>query len=187
MNEKRTGKIALNRKHWGLILLATAALGVGFQAPGLLSNGDKNDAKALPRAAKPEGVFRPTDSQWSALQLQSVTERVFQSEIITEGKVTVDEDHSTPVFSPFGGRITKLLVAPGDIVVAGQPLFVVDAADFVQAQNDFIGSLASYNKAQSQVTLTKTVERRLHDLYDVKAAALKDWQQAQADASVCRQ
>lgn len=146
--------------------------------------GAAPEARASVRpAVATAGTFRPSDSQWSTFVVQDVQERVFQTEITTEGKIAVDEDHATPVFSPFGGRISKLLVAAGDVVTAGQPLFVVEAADFVQAQNDFIGALTASNKAQSQVTLTRTVEHRLHDLYDAKAAALKDWQQAQADAA----
>ena len=42
------------------------------------------------------------------------------------------------MFSPYAGRVTKLLARPGDSVVKGQPLFVIEAADTVQAQNDFI-------------------------------------------------
>ena len=166
-----------------LTLAGLFAAACGLWIFGLPFKQGTQEAKALARPTVPAGVFRPTDSQWSTLAVQQVQERVFQTEIVTEGKVAVDEDHATPVFSPFGGRISKLLVAPGDVVSAGQPLFVVEAADFVQAQNDFIGAMTTSNKAQSQVTLTKTVERRLHDLYDAKAAALKDWQQAQADAA----
>ena len=45
----------------------------------------------------------------------------------TEGKIAVDEDRSTPVFSPYAGRVTKLLARPGDSVTQGQPLFVIEA------------------------------------------------------------
>jgi len=141
------------------------------------------DARPEINQSERPNTFRPTPAQWATLVVQDVQERLFQNEIVTEGKIVVDEDHATPVFSPFGGRLFRLLVAPGDAVTAGQPLFVVEAADFVQAQNDLISALAGANKAQSQVTLTKSVERRLHDLFDAKAAALKDWQQAQADAT----
>jgi biotin carboxyl carrier protein len=39
---------------------------------------------------------------------------------VTEGKIAVDEDRSTPIFSPYAGRVTKLFVKPGDVVTAGQ-------------------------------------------------------------------
>jgi cobalt-zinc-cadmium efflux system membrane fusion protein len=82
--------------------------------------------------------------------------------------------------------VTKLLVKPGDHVERGQPLFVIEAADSVQAQNDFITALAGVNKARSQLNLMQTTEQRLHNLYEGKAGALKDWQQAQADLTAAQ-
>lgn len=127
------------------------------------------------------GIFRPTATQLATLTVQPVELHRFRTEHLTEGKIAVDEDHSTPIFSPYAGRVTKLQVAPGDVVQRGQSLFVLEAADSVQAQNDFIAAVAAVNKARSQTTLTETSERRLHNLYLGKAMPLKDWQQAQAD------
>ncbi len=140
-------------------------------------------AKALPQPVRDTSVFRPSESQWATLSIGEVKSEVFRAEHITEGKIAVDEDRATPVFSPFAGRISKLMVGPGDRVEVGQPLFIVEAADSVQTQNDFIAALAAFNKATMQQKLTQSVERRLRDLYEVKAAAQKDWQQAQADAA----
>jgi cobalt-zinc-cadmium efflux system membrane fusion protein len=77
--------------------------------------------------------------------------------------------------------VIKLLAQPGDRVEKGQALFTVEATDMVQAQNDFLTAVAGLNKARSQLNLAQITERRQHQLYDAKAAALKDWQQAQAD------
>ena len=41
---------------------------------------------------------------------------VFRSEHLTEGKIAVDEDRATLVFSPYSGRVIKLLAKPGDAV-----------------------------------------------------------------------
>src|SRR6476646_7169397 len=88
-----------------------------------------------------EGKFRPTPAQWATLTVQPVELHTFRTEHLTEGKIAVDEDRSTPIFSQYAGRITKLLVAPGDMVQRGQPLFVLEASDSVQAQSDFITAL----------------------------------------------
>jgi len=82
--------------------------------------------------------------------------------------------------------VTKLFAKPGDVIHAGQPLFVVEATDMVQAQSDFMAALATVNKARSQAMLTQTVEKRLHDLYDSKAMSLREWQQAQADLTAAQ-
>jgi cobalt-zinc-cadmium efflux system membrane fusion protein len=105
---------------------------------------------------------------------------------VTEGKIAIDEDRSTPIFSPYAGRVTKLLARPGDSVTAGQPLFTLEATDMVQAQNDFITAVAGLNKAHSQLNLARIVEQRNKDLYEGKAVALKEWQQAQNDLTTAQ-
>ena len=99
--------------------------------------------------------YTPTPAEWASLTIQPVTERAFRAEHVTEGKIAIDEDRSTPVFSPYAGRVTRLLARPGDSVVKGQPLFVIEAADNVQAQNDFIAAMTGMNKAQSALDLAQ--------------------------------
>src|SRR5262249_57739354 len=89
--------------------------------------------------------------------VEPVQQRVFQSERITEGKIAVDEDRSTPIFSPYAGRVLKLFVKPGDTVIVGQPLFTVQATDMVQAQNDFISAATGLNKARSELNLAQII------------------------------
>src|SRR4051812_23033285 len=162
----------------GVGLIGLAALG------SIVLHGERSEASAQATAVHrkaAERVFRPTDAQWSTLSVRPVEALRFRQSIATDGKIAVDDNLSTPVFSPYSGRVVKLLAAPGETVRSGQPLFVLEANDAVQAQNDFMAALNAVNKAQAQVRLTETAERRLHNLYTDKAIALKDWQQAQAD------
>jgi len=126
------------------------------------------------------GVFYPTAEQWATLTVEPVQQRVFQSERVTEGKIAVDEDRSTPIFSPYAGRVIKLFVKPGDIVTVGQPLFTVQAADMVQAQNDFISAATALNKARSALNLAQIIDKRQRLLYEGKAVPLKEVQNARA-------
>jgi cobalt-zinc-cadmium efflux system membrane fusion protein len=66
--------------------------------------------------AKTPGIFYPTAAQWATLTIEPVQQRVFRSEHVTEGKIAVDEDRSTPIFSPYAGRVIKLLVKPPRLV-----------------------------------------------------------------------
>ena len=125
--------------------------------------------------------YTPTPAEWASLTIQPVTERAFRAEHVTEGKIAVDEDRSTPVFSPYAGRVTKLLARPGDSVTQGQPLFVIEAADNVQAQNDFIAAMTGLNKARSALDLAQLQDKRAKDLFEGKAVPLKDYQQTQAN------
>jgi cobalt-zinc-cadmium efflux system membrane fusion protein len=74
----------------------------------------------------------------------------------------------------------KLFAKAGDQVERGQPLFVIEATDMVQAQNDFVSAATALNKARSQLNLAEITEKRNRDLYQGKAVPLKEWQQAQA-------
>jgi cobalt-zinc-cadmium efflux system membrane fusion protein len=60
----------------------------------------------------------------------------------------------------------------------GQPLFVIEAADTVQAQNDFIAAMTGMNKAKSALDLAQLQDKRAKDLFEGKAVPLKDYQQA---------
>ena len=125
--------------------------------------------------------YTPTPAEWASLTIEPVAKRAFRAEHVTEGKVAVDEDRSTPVFSPYAGRVTKLLARPGDSVTQGQPLFVIEAADTVQAQNDFIAAMTGLNKARSALDLAQLQHQRARDLFEGKAVPLKDYQQSQAN------
>src|SRR5499427_8122886 len=135
---------------------------------------------AAGQSKKVTGVFYPTPAQWATLTVEPVQQRVFQSEHVTEGKIAVDEDRSTPIFSPYAGRVLKLFAKPGDIVTVGQPLFTVQAADMVQAQNDFISAATTLNKARSALNLAEIIDKRQRLLYEGKAVPLKEVQNARA-------
>ena len=60
----------------------------------------------------------------------------------------------------------------------GQPLFVIEAADNVQAQNDFIAAMTGLNKAKSALDLAQLQDKRAKDLFEGKAVPLKDYQQS---------
>lgn len=166
----------------GLFALA-ALLVAGGGTFLLLQQRGVGQAKAgvSSRPSVAAGVFYPTAAQWEKLGVAVAETRVFRLELNTDGKIAVDEDRATPIYSPYSGRVTKLLVKPGDQVERGQLLFTLEAPDTVQAQNDFIAAGSTLNKSRSQVKLAEIIETRQKDLYAGKVAPLKDWQQSQAD------
>ena len=147
---------------------------------GLLSGKPSADAAEAQPSASPNS-FRPTDAQWQSLKLETVQLKTFQDQHSTDGKIANDDDATTPVFSPYSGRVTKLFVKAGDEVKEGQPLLSVEATELVQAQNDLINTVSTLHTTQAQLNLAQTTEKRQHDLYDSKGAPLKDWQQSQVD------
>jgi cobalt-zinc-cadmium efflux system membrane fusion protein len=127
-------------------------------------------------ATSPPGTFRATPRQLKTFTVEDVRAHAFVSEELTEGKIGINADRATPVVSPYSGRVTQVIAGPGDTVKAGAPLATMQAAEFVQAQNDL-------RVAAAQSNLAHLNETRKHALYDAKGGSLQDWQQAQSDLS----
>lgn len=166
-----------------LAIIVVVGLGV-FGVMRMLSPHEKSKETAAAKSELPRYV--PSAAEWASLTVEPVTERVFRGEHATEGKIAINDDSSTPIFSPFAGRVTKLLVKPSDKVARGQPLFIVEAADTVQGLNDFVAALSALNSARSKLNLAQIVEHRANDLYLGKAVPLKDWQQSQSDLTTAQ-
>ena len=161
-----------------IILIFVGVAGAAF----VLAGKTRTIAARHPQIAssgKKGSLFFPTPSQWATMTIEPVRQRVFRSEHVTEGKIAIDEDRSTPIFSPYAGQVVKLFVRPGDTVSVGQPLFAVQATDMVQAQNDFISASTALNKARSTLNLAQINDKRQRLLYEGKAVPLKEVQQAQ--------
>lgn len=158
---------------------AAAVVAIAIQYSDKFQIQQANGAPTV--QASNESAFTLTDTQWAGLGLQSAEARAFRTEVVTDGKIAIDENHATPVFSPYAGQVRRLAAQPGEVVKAGQLLFTIEATDMVQAQNDFITAVAGLSTAQSQLKLSQINEQRQHELFDATAGPLKDWQQAQAD------
>jgi membrane fusion protein, heavy metal efflux system len=169
-----------------VLLTAAAVVGLGVFGAGrmLVPHAKSETTSPNPRVNLPRYI--PTPAEWASLTVEPVSERVFRAEHVTEGKIAVNEESSTPIFSPYAGRVIKLLAKPSDTVERGQPLFVIEATDTVQGLNDFIAALGAVNTARSKLNLAQIVEKRANDLYAGKAVPLKDWQQSQADLTTAQ-
>jgi cobalt-zinc-cadmium efflux system membrane fusion protein len=165
---------------------ATMLVGLGVLGAMRMFVPHAKSTEALHPAKVDLPRYVPTAAEWASLTVEPVAEQAFRSERITEGKIAVNEESSTPIFSPYAGRVTKLLVKPSDMVERGQALFVIEATDTVQTLNDFIASLGALNTARSKLNLAQIVEKRANDLYAGKAVPLKDWQQSQADLTTAQ-
>jgi membrane fusion protein, heavy metal efflux system len=174
---------ALSRRVQGLVVVALAvvAIGVGILVFGAHQDralsGDTDISSQAKRVSR---FYHPTQAEWATLVVEPVESRVFRSEHVTEGKIAIDEDRATLIFSPYAGRVVRLFAKPGDSVKRGQPLFTVEATDMVQAQNDFITAATALNKARSQLNLAQIIDKRQRDLYEGKAVPLKEVQNARA-------
>jgi cobalt-zinc-cadmium efflux system membrane fusion protein len=150
-----------------VVVIAILAVWLGGRAFG------PHEAPAA-AAPSPPGTFRASPQQLKTLTVEAVQTHGFVSEELTEGKIAVNGDRATPIFSPYSGRVTRVIAGLGDTVKSGAPLAMLEASEFVQAQNDL-------STAAAQVKLARINETRKHALYDAKGGSLQDWQQAQAE------
>jgi len=92
------------------------------------------------------------------------------------GSVAYNALATTPVFSAAGGPVREILVMPGDMVRAGQPLLNINSPDYSQARS-------AYLKAKDAFLLADKNYNRAQDLFAHKAIAERDVQQAESDRS----
>ena len=132
------------------------------------------------------GAFKPTKEQWAGLKTETVELASLRPESVTTGNIAIDDDLTTPVFSPYSGRVVRLIARPGDVVAAGAPLLAVEASEFVQTQNDVIAAFSALKTARAQLAQAELNEKRAHELYLAKGGALKDWQQSRTDLAAAQ-
>ena len=91
------------------------------------------------------------------------------------GRLAWDEDRTVRIYTPFSGRVVRILVRTGDAVKVGEPLAELASADFGQAQ-------AEGGKAAADLTLARQSVQRAEDLSRAGVVAQKDLEQARADS-----
>lgn len=163
-----------------------AGLSAGVILIALLTWPDKPKGASVNTAGKAAAsqstdVFQPTPSQWAALRFAPVRDTAFRDERATDGKIGINEDTTTPVYSPYSGRVSRLIAKPGDFVQKGAPLFAIEASEFVQGQNDLVSAVAALEKAKAKLVLSVAAEKRQRELLAIRGGAMKDLEAAQSD------
>ncbi|MGE5148541.1 MAG: efflux RND transporter periplasmic adaptor subunit [Rhodospirillaceae bacterium] len=180
--QPKTTPSRLRRNRLWLAGGGVAALLALIAGVWVLDSGQGNAVSRTEKATgDTDGAFRPSDTQWASLRLAAVRQVAFRDERATDGKIAINDDTTTPVFSPYSGRVSKLIAKPGDHVERGAPLFAIEASEFVQGQNDLVTAVAGVDKAKSRLQLAQQVEKRQRELLAIRGGALKDLEQARSD------
>jgi membrane fusion protein, heavy metal efflux system len=152
------------------------ALAVTLLAVAVLCGGcsSKPDDSAQAAAVTASNVTL-TAAQRQHIHLYTVAPSMFSKTVETTGTVDFDNDQATSVLAPFSGPVSRLLVAPGDKVKKGDPLAVVESADFAAATSAYSKALASAKNARRLADADK-------DLVQHDGVSQREQQQAQTDA-----
>lgn len=126
-----------------------------------------------PRITGDRISFPPDAPQLGVVAVQPVA-RADSASTRLFGRLAWDEDATVRVFTPFSGRVRRVLVDLGSPVAKGEPLAIVESSDYGQMQADA-------RTATSAERLAESNRARLHELYDHGAAPLKDVEAADAE------
>ena len=134
------------------------------------------EAAELPQAPSDATTnLKLTDAQLQRISLYTVAPSSFRKTIETTGIVDFDNEQATGVLAAFSGPVSRLLVAPGDRVKRGDPLALVDSADFASAISTYRKAIATARTARKLADLDK-------DLFAHQGIPQKEADQAETDA-----
>jgi membrane fusion protein, heavy metal efflux system len=147
---------------------AANAVVAGADTPSGL--GSSKPVRDAPNAQ----TLQLSETQMGSVKVERVGERVFPIETAAVGGIDFNEDMSVQVFTNYQGRIIQLFAEVGDDVKKGKALFTIDSPDLLQAESTLIAAAAV-------LELTTRTLTRLKELYQTRAVAQKDLEQAISD------
>ncbi len=118
-------------------------------------------------------LFTVSAEQVSHIQVVAAEKGPLPRTLRLSGAVAYDAFQTTPVFAAIGGPVHEILVAPGQVVHAGQPLLTVTSPDYSAARSAYI-------KARDAYALAEKLYVRAQDLFAHGAIAEADLQQAES-------
>ena len=156
----------------GLTTAVMLGLGFWYFQP---ENTHETDQKRAPQTTRlSPGEIQLSSAQLPELKIGPVTAQDFESRREAIGIIDFNQDKTVQVFSPYQGRIGKMLVRAGDDVVRGQVLYTVQIPDIATAAAALISTAGTLKVA------TQTL-RRAQALYESQSIPLKELQQNTAD------
>jgi cobalt-zinc-cadmium efflux system membrane fusion protein len=151
------------------VVLALAGCGgTGNQASKMTSFSTTESAES-----KAELFSLPAD-QMAHIQIYTVAQAPMVRTLRLTGAVAYNSFLTTPVITQVGGPVSRILVAPGEHVRAGQPLLYVTSPDYSALR-------AAYVKARDAFQLADRFYKRAQDLFAHKVIAEADLEQAESN------
>ncbi|WCT77722.1 efflux RND transporter periplasmic adaptor subunit [Novosphingobium humi] len=163
-------------------LLLKAVLAVGAVALLVLAYRHFTYKEPVAPPPLPEGVVEMTPSQMATLKVEAVGGGDGWLQTAATGMIAVDENRATPIFLPYSGQVTQVMVQQGATVVEGQPLLTLRTSDVVDARNALFGAAAARSSAFAAAKLAEENLKRQEQIYRTAGGALRDYEQARNDA-----
>ena len=167
------------RRLAALFSLAFTTIGCRAASGASATSGASDSTAALaPRVDGQRLVLSAHDPQLAALGVTPVERRDSAFATLT-GRLGWDENATVRVFSPFAGRIDRVVVDVGRSVRAHDALAIIASPDFGQAQADA-------RRAATDLDLAERTLTRQRDLLQHGIVAQRDVDAAEADVARAR-
>jgi cobalt-zinc-cadmium efflux system membrane fusion protein len=170
-------KFCMNaRRKSGLGIVAALGFAVGLAgcSSGQGSASQMTSYSGNTPAADTASLFTIPQEQMSHVQVVTVAPTKLTRTLRLTGAVAFNAFKTTPVITQIGGPVSRILVVPGQQVKEGAPMLEVSSPDYSLL-------LATYLKAKDAFSLADKNYLRAKDLYEHKAIAERDLQQAESD------
>ena len=133
--------------------------------PNVSANSAKNSNSAE--------LFTIPPEQMSHVQVLTVQPTTLTRTLRLTGAVAYNSFHTTPVITQVSGLVSRILVVPGKKVTRGESMMYVASPDYSQLRTNYL-------KAKEAYVLAQKADARARDLYQHKAIAEQNVEQADA-------
>ncbi len=132
-------------------------------SPG--SSGDQKSGNAE--------LFTIPQEQMAHVQVLTVQPTTLPRTLRLTGAVAYNSFRTTPVITQVSGPVSRVVVVPGQKVQKGEPMLYVASPDYSQLRTNYL-------KAKEAYALAQKAYARARDLYEHKAIAEQNLEQAQS-------
>src|SRR5271155_2892440 len=142
---------------------------VGCQGSGSKASADSSGARKSDHAE----LFAISQDQMPHVNVLTVQPTTLTRSLRLTGAVAYNSFRTTPVITQVSGPVSRVVVVPGQKVQQGEPMLYVASPDYSQLRTNYL-------KAKDAYALAQKAYARARDLYEHKAIAEQNLEQAQS-------
>jgi membrane fusion protein, heavy metal efflux system len=168
MNWRKAKSKRDGRWQLGMTLAAVSAMMLMFAG----CEGSAPNAAGTAKNSNDSELFTIPPNQLSHVHVLKVQLTTLTRVLRLTGAVAYNGFRTIPVITPVSGPVSRVVVVPGQHVHQGEPLLYVASPDYSQLRTNYL-------KAKEAYALAQKAYARAKDLYEHKAIAEQNLEQAQ--------
>jgi membrane fusion protein, heavy metal efflux system len=157
---------------WLAALVAASAIMLVFVGCGESGSKASTDSNSVKSSDSAE-LFTIPQEQMAHVQVLTVQPMTLPRTLRLTGAVAYNSFRTTPVITQVSGPVSRVVVVPGQRVKKGEPMLYVASPDYSQLRTNYL-------KAKEAYALAQKAYARARDLYEHKAIAEQNLEQAQS-------